>query len=136
MTEGNAPQEYNTPELRKPLSDLTELSRIAGQMLNYTISVQLRLRSVISELEALASDVPETSDDQSPHRLRLDVAPRRGELLTISEVGVEFGISRTTLYKLRKAGAFPKPIRISQRKLRFRREDIEGWLSQGGGNVS
>lgn len=38
-------------------------------------------------------------------------------------------MSRATLYRLRKAGAFPAPVRISTRRVAWRRSDIEAWMN-------
>jgi predicted DNA-binding transcriptional regulator AlpA len=50
-------------------------------------------------------------------------------LLCTREVCARLGISRTQLHRLRNAGAFPQPLKVSQRSVRFRTDDIETWLA-------
>lgn len=38
------------------------------------------------------------------------------------------GICRSTIYKLRKAGDFPEPVKVGPRSIGWRRADIEEWL--------
>ncbi|SEI81630.1 helix-turn-helix transcriptional regulator [Paraburkholderia diazotrophica] len=38
------------------------------------------------------------------------------------------GISRATIFRMRKAGQFPQPARLGSRALRFWLADIEAWL--------
>jgi prophage regulatory protein len=40
------------------------------------------------------------------------------------------GLSRTTIWRLRRAGQFPKPIQISAGRVGFLIEEIESWIAQ------
>lgn len=51
------------------------------------------------------------------------------ELLSPEEVLEMLKCSRSTLYSLMAAG-FPKPLKLSSRKNRWRRCEIEDWLNQ------
>ena len=48
--------------------------------------------------------------------------------LSLAEVESRVGLSRTTIYKRIKCGAFPAPIRLSERKVGWRVADIRAWL--------
>lgn len=51
------------------------------------------------------------------------------KLLRPDEVAQRLGITRAALASLRRRDdSFPTPIRISQKVLRWREEDVEGWL--------
>ena len=50
--------------------------------------------------------------------------------LTRQQVSARCGISRTTIYRLMRAGAFPEPIRIGPRAVRWREDDLVKWLAQ------
>lgn len=52
------------------------------------------------------------------------------QLLRVKDVERELGISRTTIWRLVKAGAFPRPLRITSKAIAWRRFDIEAWQEQ------
>lgn len=39
------------------------------------------------------------------------------------------GVTTTTLYRMMSKGAFPRPVRIGLRAVRWREEDILAWLN-------
>lgn len=39
------------------------------------------------------------------------------------------GISRPTLWRLRRAGSFPHPTALSQRSIGWRRAEVEAWIA-------
>lgn len=49
-------------------------------------------------------------------------------LITIPQVCRRLGISRTTLWKLRREGDFPPEIKVSERKIAFSRQTFNEWL--------
>ena len=49
-------------------------------------------------------------------------------MLRHSEVQAMTGLSRSGLYKLLGAGAFPKPVQITSRAVRFKRAEVDAWL--------
>jgi prophage regulatory protein len=52
-----------------------------------------------------------------------------GRLLPIKAV-IEFtSLSRATLYRHIKRGAFPQPIKIGERRVVWRGDDINAWLA-------
>lgn len=50
------------------------------------------------------------------------------DLLKIADLMERLKISRSTLATLRRTGRFPKPVNVGH-ALRWRGEDIEGWIS-------
>lgn len=52
------------------------------------------------------------------------------QLLRVKDVERELGISRTTIWRLVKAGVFPPPLRITSKAIAWRRSDIEAWQEQ------
>jgi len=52
-------------------------------------------------------------------------------ILTESEVRKIVGMSRTTLWRMRLDGRFPKPLDMGTRSVRYRRADIESWVAGG-----
>ncbi|MXX35305.1 MAG: AlpA family phage regulatory protein [Gemmatimonadetes bacterium] len=47
--------------------------------------------------------------------------------LNLREVEDETGLNRSTIYRQMKAGKFPKPDRLTTRRVGWRREDIKAW---------
>lgn len=50
------------------------------------------------------------------------------KLLTISDVMDITTLGRSTIYAYVDAGSFPKPIHLTERKIRWTSEDIQGWI--------
>jgi prophage regulatory protein len=49
-------------------------------------------------------------------------------ILRTEDVAKLIGLSRATIFRNVKAGIFPAPIKISQRAVGWRSEDIETWI--------
>jgi predicted DNA-binding transcriptional regulator AlpA len=49
-------------------------------------------------------------------------------LLCRNEVLRVIGVNASTLWRWRKAGAFPAPFKVTRRTLRWRETDIANWL--------
>jgi prophage regulatory protein len=45
-----------------------------------------------------------------------------------TEVLRMIGVSRTTLWRMVQAGAFPRPVRITDRSRGYLLEDVEAWM--------
>lgn len=57
-------------------------------------------------------------------------------MLRRSSVERMTGLSKSTLYRLIKQGNFPPPLRLTRKAVRWRRDEINEWLShrpRGGG---
>ncbi len=44
------------------------------------------------------------------------------------EVVKMLGVSRTTLWRMVQAGAFPKPVRITERNRGYLLDDVQAWM--------
>lgn len=51
-------------------------------------------------------------------------------LLSPKAVCEQTSLSRTTLDRMVTEGEFPSPIRITQRRLAFRKSDVTAWLAK------
>ena len=51
------------------------------------------------------------------------------QLLTRREIEKLCRLSRTSIYRLMRAGQFPEPIRIGPRAVRWPQSEIESWLA-------
>ena len=50
------------------------------------------------------------------------------EFLRCRDVEEMISLSRSTIYRLMKAGQVPQPIKIGSRAVRWRQSDIEAWM--------
>ena len=50
------------------------------------------------------------------------------QLLTIKEVMAKIRLSRSTIDRLRREGAFPEPIYIRLRCMRWLESDVDDWI--------
>ena len=50
--------------------------------------------------------------------------------LGMREVLALLSVSRSTLNRWIREGAFPRPVKLGKRAVRWRRSDIEGWLKE------
>ena len=55
-------------------------------------------------------------------------APTR--LLRPRDVAARIGLSKVTIYRLERAGQFPKSIQLSRGAIAWRETDIEQWIDQ------
>ena len=50
-------------------------------------------------------------------------------LMRLSEVLTLINLSRSSVYRLRRQGAFPEPLKIGARAVRWRQSEIEAWIA-------
>ena len=50
-------------------------------------------------------------------------------LLSLREVQTQTGIARPTIYRMMGQGAFPRPVKIGPRAVRWKASDIESWIA-------
>lgn len=106
--------------LRKPLQSATaELMELDVQLL-LSITALKRVNEVVETAR-------ENLVDANANQRRVNK-----ELLTPLDVLRALRISRGTLRRMCKDGRLPQPLKVSERKLAFRRSDIEQWIREGG----
>jgi len=49
------------------------------------------------------------------------------KLIGVKEICEKLGLSRTTIWKLRSKGIFPKPVRISERRIAWQESTVNDW---------
>lgn len=50
-------------------------------------------------------------------------------LLSIDDVLSQLHISRTLLWRLRRSGNFPAPIRLGERRIAFDQSSLDSWIA-------
>jgi predicted DNA-binding transcriptional regulator AlpA len=78
-----------------------------------------RLRTLHTRKKPESETLPDTATRQSV------LGP--GILLRLTDVCELLSIPRSTVYKKMSEGTFPSPVRIGERAIRWRVEDIEAW---------
>jgi prophage regulatory protein len=51
------------------------------------------------------------------------------QFIRIRQVLEMIGVSRTTLWRMVQAGAFPRPVCITERNRGYERETVEAWMT-------
>lgn len=83
-----------------------------------------RLRAQIERLTAArATRAAKSENGYAP------LPMQQGMLIRLNEVAELLGVARSTIYKWVNQGTFPSPVRINERAVRWRTEDIERWRS-------
>lgn len=57
-------------------------------------------------------------------------AESSGRLLKIADVEAQTSLERSTIYRLIKAGEFPRQVRLSPRRVAWRARDIEVFIRE------
>jgi prophage regulatory protein len=93
--------------------------------------------AAIHEIARLRSELEHQSrryiDRDSHARLERPTADTKkppfgpGSLVQLSDVCNQIGLSRSSLYKRLSDGDFPRPVRLGQKMVRWRLEDVEAW---------
>ena len=60
----------------------------------------------------------------------LAAAPPEHQILRVADLQALLNISRTTIWRLRQAGKFPQPIRLSANTVGWHAHDIYQWLAE------
>ncbi len=67
--------------------------------------------------------MPEGQDTATEHALLAE------QLVPLRIVCGVTGLSRSTVYRMVAAGAFPKPVKISQARVAWREREVHAWLA-------
>lgn len=54
------------------------------------------------------------------------------EFLNEKQVCERTSLSRSTIWRLRQANDFPAPVKITERRVAYRAEDVEAWIQTRG----
>jgi prophage regulatory protein len=84
----------------------------------------------LSEMNKSSTTTPQktaaTGERKAPQRLRGSDL-KRATFLRLSDVCATLAVSRSTIYKRIHEGTFPRPVKISERSVRWRSEDVDAW---------
>jgi len=117
---------YVAQNTRKMMTELAEFERQLGASIE-------ELEQVKEQVNSNDNQVIESMVVTLPIRDVIGRVPVK-ELMTQLQVAQALSVSRTTLWKMRKEGRLPPQIRVSDRRVAFRRADVEDWIQRGGIN--
>lgn len=83
----------------------------------------IELRRRVERLRTVRNDRKERAEEAAPKTQTF----RPGTLLRISTVCEMVGASRSTIYRWVSEGTFPEPVRISEKAIRWKVDEIEVW---------
>ena len=91
--------------------------------------------AALHEVRRLRREIEQLHHIREDRRERLAAVPsaiaarnlHSGMLLTVSTVCELIGVCRSTVYRWISEGSFPEPVRISERSVRWKIDDIEAW---------
>jgi prophage regulatory protein len=106
--------------------------RTLGQLVQEREQAALMLENLWRALvsaESQSSDGPIGRTSQEPqHRVTaLSQTYPEGALLRMKNVKELLGASRSTIYRWIGEGTFPRPVRVGERSVRWRLDDLEAW---------
>jgi predicted DNA-binding transcriptional regulator AlpA len=125
--------------VERVLRHLRYVAQITRDMITDLAEFERQLGSSIEELE-LTKEHVKWADNQLMDPTVATVEPRVSlterylvnDLMTQLQVAKALSVSRTTLWKMRKEGRLPPQIQVSNRRVAFRRVDVEDWIQRGG----
>lgn len=102
--------------------------RTLGQLLQDREAAAHEIRKLHAEIERLRSlRASKKTGAEAAKPPTLERGFHSGALIRITEVCDLVGVCRTTIYRWVSEGIFPPPVRISERAVRWRVDEIEVW---------
>jgi len=137
MDEHSTLRRGKRPIVERELRQLHYVAQRTRNMMTELAEFERQLGLSMEELE-LVEEQMKLNDNQIVERTVVtlpirDVIGRvpTGEMMTQMQVAKALSVSRTTLWKMRKEGRLPPQIRVSDRRVAFRRADVEAWVERG-----
>ena len=111
------------PQMPKPIEEMVAV--LWEAMLRH---IETRIEERIEA--ALANILRERARAAEPIRADEPIHRDRSAeyFITLKEVSVMVGLSRSTIYSLEKAGMFPRKIHVSQHAVRYKIGEIREWM--------
>ena len=109
-----------------------ELIQSAEAIAEWLREADHSLRAAITAIQSANRALPELS--LHPKAIETSATPtidkdaKLDGLMSLNDTASFLGLSRQTIWKLRRQGRFPPIVEISKRKRAFRTSDISDWL--------
>ena len=107
-----------------------EIAKLRTQVESLTYSAAARPK----QIQPQAKEGPRTAAVTAAHSTQPEAANHTepfppNALLRLADVCRLVGLSRSTIYKRVSDGTFPRPLRVSERSVRWRMQDLQGWTA-------
>ncbi len=120
------------------MRDILERLRVDGGQVTFATLIQereaaaneiVRLRSIIDRLTVAGKTMRKGVHPALSVGKFASPPPqlREGSLLRLSDICQLFAVSHSSVYRWISDGAFPQPLRVSDKSVRWRAEDIRRW---------
>lgn len=106
---------------RRTIGELTQERAAAVQEIRALRGELHKLRGARNRSDRFSAGAPESAEDPA--------AVPRQLLMRLTELCAQLAVSRGTIYRWLNEGKFPRPVRIGERAVRWRAEDVEAWCS-------
>jgi prophage regulatory protein len=73
--------------------------------------------------------VQQISERERERRQRQSTQSKQDRILRDAEVGERTGLSRTTRWRLVRAGKFPAPVQLTEHARGTRESDVDAWIA-------
>ena len=111
---------------------LNECERSISAFITLAEDVRQHLRKAMTAIDVARSELTEVKDRSGGHDADEKLSPlgSADTLITTPDLVKLLGVARQTIWRLRKADDFPRPIRVSptDRIIRYRKSDIDDWI--------
>jgi prophage regulatory protein len=112
---------------RERAGTLVDLGEVLGRLEHST-----RARQLGASLKAQSSLLDElVARDDSPKKRNRELPTDPNAVLSIEQVVALLSISKSTIQRMVRKRQFPEPIKLSARRIGWRRTDIEAWQERG-----
>lgn len=105
--------------------------RTIGELMQERAAAVHEIRALRSELNKLtgARSASNALSEEAAKSADHHPARPRQLLMKLTELCDQLAVSRGSIYRWLNEGKFPRPIRIGERAVRWRAEDVEAWCS-------
>lgn len=88
-----------------------------------------RLRALLAREETARSRYVQRAEKRPKEEADPTDKPRihPAQFLSLAEITKHFGLSRSTIYAMKRQGRFPEPLRFGLRTVRWKYEDLMAW---------
>lgn len=100
--------------------------RTLGQLLQDREAAAYEIRRLRADIERLQAIRAPRRDEDETDKLQTKVMHAK-MLIRLTDVSKVVSASRSTIYKWVAEGRFPAPVRVSERAIRWRVDEIRAW---------
>ena len=112
----------------KAMDDQTRLLTELEELHEHLCSQLSEGLATVSAARRLSARLLTMANCQAPSKKLEPAVSTKAHLLTMDQVLEMLGVSRATLARTRSSGKFPQPVRLSQRRIAWKSDEITAWI--------